>query len=96
MASIIKALAAPALALVVTVSPLAGDAKREIPQREGAGPAGFAAFESDYAPRVDFGARLEPAVGVIHGAGQDPDGVVRGGRLGRIHAVRGPHGILPG
>ena len=32
----------------------------------------LAAFENDYAPRVNFGARLEPAEGVIHGAGQDP------------------------
>jgi len=30
------------------------------------------AAASDYEPRVDFGALLEPASGVIHGAGQDP------------------------
>ena len=30
------------------------------------------AFASEYAPRVNFGARLEPERGVIHGAGQDP------------------------
>ena len=34
--------------------------------------ADLATFEIDYAPRVNFGARLEPAAGVIHGAGQDP------------------------
>jgi hypothetical protein len=34
--------------------------------------ADLATFENDYVPRVNFGARLEPAAGVIHGAGQDP------------------------
>ena len=32
---------------------------------------GVTAFTNDYVPRVSFGARLEPADGVIHGAGQD-------------------------
>ena len=35
-------------------------------------PASATAFDNDYAQRVDFGARLEPAGGIIHGAGQDP------------------------
>jgi hypothetical protein len=29
-------------------------------------------FANAYAERVDFGARLEPANGIVHGAGQDP------------------------
>jgi hypothetical protein len=29
-------------------------------------------FQNPYAERVNFGARLEPASGIIHGAGQDP------------------------
>ena len=37
-------------------------------------PEGIAAFTTDYAPRANFGARLEPLDGVIHGAGQDPAG----------------------
>ena len=42
---------------------------------EATGPsADLARFDNDYAPRVNFGARLEPASGVIHGAGQDPVG----------------------
>ena len=34
--------------------------------------ASATAFEHEYAQRVDFGARLEPASGIVHGAGQDP------------------------
>lgn len=30
------------------------------------------ADQQEYLPRSDFGARLEPAAGIIHGAGQDP------------------------
>lgn len=32
----------------------------------------FATELTEFAPRVDFGARLEPASAIIHGAGQDP------------------------
>ncbi len=35
-------------------------------------PSSGAVFEIEYEPRVNFGALLEPATGIIHGAGQDP------------------------
>lgn len=35
-------------------------------------PTRFVEYSSPYLPRMDFGARLEPAQGIIHGAGQDP------------------------
>jgi hypothetical protein len=35
--------------------------------------SGQAGFENEYAPRVNFAALLEPAAGIVHGAGQDPD-----------------------
>lgn len=36
--------------------------------------AGSATTTGDYAPRVQYGARLEPDNRIIHGAGQDPQG----------------------
>ena len=35
-------------------------------------PAGVVEYENDYAPRVNFGAALEPDDLILHGAGQDP------------------------
>lgn len=35
-------------------------------------PVELVTFENAYAPRVNFGARLEPEGGIVHGAGQDP------------------------
>lgn len=34
--------------------------------------AGFLHAQTGYAPRVNFGARLEPQGALVHGAGQDP------------------------
>lgn len=34
--------------------------------------SGTSGFENEYVPRVNFSALLEPATGIIHGAGQDP------------------------
>lgn len=65
--AILVAPMALALAAGVTADPLAaasGPAAGPSPDLRG--------FENDYAPRVNFGARLEPSAGVIHGAGQDP------------------------
>jgi hypothetical protein len=39
-------------------------------------PAAPAPRAQDYIPRLDFGARLEPAGGLMHGAGQSPDAFV--------------------
>lgn len=58
-------LAAQAMALNST--PVA----RDLALRDGK-PAAIVEFEGDYLPRVNFGARLEPDSGIIHGAGQDP------------------------
>ncbi|MCU0989093.1 MAG: glycoside hydrolase family 26 protein [Xanthomonadales bacterium] len=48
-----------------------GTLARQLAARDGV-PAGLVEFESDYVARVNFGALLEPADGIIHGAGQDP------------------------
>jgi hypothetical protein len=48
-----------------------GSMARQLAARDGV-PAGLIEFESDYVERVNFGARLEPAGGIVHGAGQDP------------------------
>lgn len=41
--------------------------------RQDQAPMDSVTFQSPYAPRVNFGARLEPETGIIHGAGQDKD-----------------------
>jgi len=69
LASRVWRVAALVLSLAVTVSPVMAA------EPAGLDPATHRAatmFQNPYAERVNFGARLEPASGIIHGAGQDP------------------------
>jgi hypothetical protein len=55
----------------VAAAPDHGSLAGQLAARDGM-PAGLVEFDSDYVRRVNFGALLEPAEGIIHGAGQDP------------------------
>jgi hypothetical protein len=69
LASRVWRVAALVLSLAATASPVMAA------EPAGLDPATHRAatmFQNPYAERVNFGARLEPASGIIHGAGQDP------------------------
>lgn len=57
--------------LATALAAESGSLARDLAARDGQ-PIERVTFAQDYAPRVNFGARLEPAQGIVHGAGQDP------------------------
>jgi hypothetical protein len=66
--------ALPALLLMSVHGLVAAHGESSAAEAAKKGPVEVDGFGHGYAARVDFGARLEPERGIIHGAGQDPAG----------------------
>ena len=85
-----------------TAASESGPVGRQLADRDGK-PAALVEYEDAYAPRVNFDALLEPADGIIHGAGQDPVRRARAGGHGlvlrrgvsRLARLRKVNGVLP-
>jgi len=77
MTPVIRTLILAAASLSIALTANAADAvSAQLAARDGQPPQSVE-FSSAYQPRVNFGARLEPSEGIIHGAGQDLDSYLR-------------------